>query len=327
MKGVFDIFRELGTRLEGFGSDECTMQIISNACSENPWFSPCDIVHAVDSIRRSMLSPEALFALSQRYTLPYKYPRKVAIIMAGNIPLVGFSDLMAVLLAGDIPYVKHSQKDRVMMEFVENELRDIEPLLQIEEFVSKDEVDMAIATGSDSAALHFESEFSSKRILLRSSRHSVAVLGGKENSDRIEALADDMFLYSGLGCRSVCMVFVPLGYVLSLPRREMNVHYHNNYRQWKAVLEMQGEEFQDAGFCIMRQGEASFAHALSEIRIVHYQSLDEVREWILSHDSQIQCVSTDLADIPFSVPLGRTQSPLLTDWADREDVFEFLEFR
>ena len=327
MKSAVEIFSKLGERLAGFGSDEASRSVVARAVAENEWFSVSDIRYAIDAVCREMLDAEKIERWLSHYPLAATHEAKrVAIIMAGNIPLVGFFDLMCVISSGHIPFVKPSSKDRVLEEYIEQLLLDIEPSLRIEKYVEGAEYDAVIATGGESANLYFRTAFAGVPCLLRGSRHSVAVLSGKESKEQVARLADDIFIHSGLGCRNVSLVFVPKGYKLSLPTRKMCRAYHNNYLQCRALLTMQGVDFVDLGEAVMvKPAQTEFPRFLSQINVVEYSSLEDVKRWLDENDEALQCVVSDISGLHSRcVEIGQAQSPTLFDYADERDTMQFL---
>lgn len=323
MKGTIEIFTELGVELASFGSDTTSRQAIANAIADNEWFCEDDIRYAVEAIRCDMLLHDALQQWLSLYPTPTAQPKRIAIIMAGNIPLVGFFDLLCVVASGNTPYIKYSSKDRVLMEYIVGLLHKIEPKLAIERYDDTLDYDAVIATGGDSANIYFRNRFKGVPCLLRSSRHSIAVLSGKESSKEIEGLGRDIFTYSGLGCRNVSLIFAPRGYRLELPKIAMCAPFRNNYIQHRAMLTMSGVEFEDSGEALFVRGEAKFPSKLSQVNIVEYHSIDEVEKWIQSNAERLQCIVSNLP-LPHSVPFGYAQHPTLTDYADNKDTLTFL---
>ena len=318
MKHIVDIFSALGERLTRFGSDDASNRIIDEAIAANGWFTRADILRAVEAIRSEMLDREKLAAWLSHYTKAVE-PKRVAVIMAGNIPLVGFFDLLCVVAAGHECHVKPSSKDSVLMRYVVEQLRDIEPNIAIYDYSADATYDMAIATGGDDANAYFRDHFAGTRTLLRGSRHSVAVLNGNESAEELQALHNDITAYSGLGCRSVSMLFVPRGYVPDFKRGEAeNVKLRRNIQAMRATLTIEGAEFWDAGAFIMRRGE-DFAQSLAVVTLREYSYIEEVKKWIEENTEHIQCV-VSRTDIPF----GRAQYPALTDYADGVDTMRFL---
>ena len=318
MKHIVDIFSALGEQLTRFGGDDASNRIIDEAIAANGWFTRADILRAVEAIRSEMLNREKLAAWLSHYTKAVE-PKRVAVIMAGNIPLVGFFDLLCVVAAGHECHVKPSSKDSVLMRYVVEQLRDIEPSIAIYDYSADAIYDMAIATGGDDANAYFREHFAGTRTLLRGSRHSVAVLNGNESAEELQALYNDITAYSGLGCRSVSMLFVPRGYVPDFKRGVAeNAKLRRNIQAMRATLTIEGAEFWDAGAFIMRRGE-DFAQSLAVVTLREYSDIEEVKKWIEENKEHIQCV-VSRTDIPF----GRAQYPALTDYADGVDTMRFL---
>ena len=318
MKHVVDIFVALGERLADFGNDDHSNRIIEEAIAANGWFTRLDILRAIDAIRVEMLDRERLANWLKNYTKCVE-AKRVAVIMAGNIPLVGFFDLLCVLAAGHECHIKPSSKDSVLMRYVVEQLRDIEPNIAIYDYSSDAKYDMAIATGGDDANAYFREHFAGTRTLLRGSRHSVAVLNGAESKEELCALYNDITAYSGLGCRSVSMLFVPRGYVPNFERgMAENAKLRRNIQAMRATLTIEGAEFWDAGAFIMRRGE-DFPQSLAVVTLCEYSDIEEVKKWIEENKEHIQCV-VSRTDIPF----GRAQYPALTDYADGVDTMRFL---
>ena len=329
MKSIKDIFSQLGRALESFGSDPISRSIMDMAMRDNEWFTEADIRYAVDAVRREMLDEKRVEKWLSLYPSLSKRSgekKRVAVIMAGNIPLVGLFDVLCVVASGNIPCVKPSSKDSVLYTFVEQLLLNIEPSLKIEQYTTDGEYDAVIATGGDSANLYFRTAFEGVPSLLRGSRHSVAVLSGGENDGDMKALSEDMFLHSGLGCRNVSLVFVPKGFKPQFEVRKMCRAYHNNYLQCRALLTMRGAEFEDLGEAILVYSqEAEFPRFLSQINVVEYDSLEEVQSWLKANDEALQCVVTAIGGLHSrQVPFGKAQRPSLTDYADERDVMKFL---
>lgn len=318
MKHIVDIFVTLGERLTRFGSDDASNRIIDEAVAANGWFTRADILRAVEAIRTEMLDRDKLMAWLKNDTKAVE-PKRVAVIMAGNIPLVGFFDLLCVVAAGHECHLKPSSKDSVLMRYVVEQLRDIEPNIAIYDYSADATYDMAIATGGDAANAYFREHFAGTRTLLRGSRHSVAVLNGNESAEELQALHNDITAYSGLGCRSVSMLFVPRGYVPDFKRGVAeNAKLRRNIQAMRATLTIEGAEFWDAGAFIMRRGE-DFAQSLAVVTLREYADIEEVKKWIEENKEHIQCV-VSRSDIPF----GRAQYPALMDYADGVDTMRFL---
>ena len=324
MKGTVEIFTELGARLARFGKDDVSREVIARAIADNEWFSEADICYAVNAIRCDMLSKGDIEQWLAHYPICAPKHKSIALIMAGNIPLVGFFDLMCVIASGNTPYIKYSSKDKALMSHIVELLFDIEPQLAIKEYDDALDYDAVIATGGDSANIYFRNRFKDTPCLLRGSRHSAAVLTGKESEEELQGLSRDIFTYSGLGCRSVSLLFVPKGYQFTLPRVAMCLPYHNNYIQHRALLTMTNQAFEDSGEALFVRSEAQFPTKLSQINIAEYDTIDEVLEWLRRNNEHLQCVVASTKLHGRCVPFGQAQHPELTNYADEKDTMAFL---
>ena len=317
MKSCVEIFSQLGEELKVL-----PQRIIAEAERQNEWF--CQIPTAIEAICEQMLDPEKIREWIATYPIVPHTPKSVAIIMAGNIPAVGFADLMYTICSGNIPVVKYSSKDRVLMEHIVKTLQVIEPQLVIEQLTDNSRVDAVIATGSDTAALHFKAMFGSIPTLIRGSRHSVAVLSGNESCAELEGLSKDIFTYSGLGCRNVSLIFAPQGFDFQLVVPQMPQGYNNNYRHTRALMTMQGVIFNDCNGALTVEGGAEFPRHISCINICRYNSIDDVKTWLVENKERVQCVVSSENSISGAVAFGRAQYPSLNDYADNVDVMNFL---
>ncbi|MFR9635742.1 MAG: acyl-CoA reductase [Rikenellaceae bacterium] len=322
MKSAIDIFIELKNRISG----NLPLDILHNAVRENSWFSTIEIRNAIDAICRTMLTRKALEEWMLNYPeLPSKEPKSTLIVMAGNIPLVGFFDLLCVIMAGDRAIVKPSHKDRVLMEWIIGEMQFIEPMIPI--YICYDDSvtpDRVIATGGESAVRYFRERYNSTPTLLRGSRHSVAII--RSEDEMLDGLERDIYLYSGLGCRNVSMIFAPEGYDITLiPQSTINQKYNNNYLQNRALLKLNEVDFTDSGIsCLVESYE--LPSQISTISIARYTDIDEVEGWVEEHDHKIQCIvaNKETIDHPRRVNFGAAQYPTLNDYADGIDTMKFL---
>lgn len=322
MKSFVDIFATLGERLRHFGTRAEDRAVIASAIADNPWFTERDIHHAVESICEDMLQRDRLSAWLAHYT-PITEPCDVAVIMAGNIPLVGFFDLLCVVASGHRCHVKPSSKDKVLMHHVIDELRKIDNNIAIYDYNPDTEYDMAIATGGDDANRYFREHFATTHTLLRGSRHSVALLDGAESCKELRGLAHDITAYSGLGCRSISMILIPEGWQGELCRASaVNDKLNNIIRTQRAMLTMQQRSYIDCGGYLAIQGN-DFPTTLATVTLREYTTMAEARGWIAENSERIQCVATHCA-IENSIPLGQSQRPTLWDYADGIDTMLFL---
>lgn len=333
------MFVRLGERLDRFGSDERSQRAMERAVEQNSWFSPTEIRNAVGAIRSEMLVRSRLGEWLGGYPeLPVDEPADILVVTAGNIPLVGFADMVYTLCSGHRCIVKPSGKDSALTEYIIGMLQDEGAAIVADD--GSRQPDALIATGGDNAVRYFRAAYRSLPMLLRGSRSSAAVICGDEPESRLDALANDIYMYSGLGCRNVSLLFVPSAYDLSRISARLAAHpvrhsgYMNNYRQQRAVRIMSGQPFIDLGHSILTE-QCDFPAAISRINFCRYDHAGQVAKWLASHEEQIQCIAADrspfdgtsYADTPVArrvTPLGTTQHPSLTDYPDGKDVMEFL---
>lgn len=322
-------FVRLGELLHAELSSGSLDPVIDAASRQNPWFVRASVTGAIEAIVSEMLDPQKLDRWLRAYRhLPFPRPRAVGVIMAGNIPLAGFFDLLCVCICGHRCAVKTSSKDSVLMDYVIGRLLEAGPELQIDR-LENCAPDAVIATGSDNTNRYFRALYGSIPALLRGSRSSVAIVDGQESDADLAGLARDIFQYGGLGCRNVSLLFVPAGYDLQKLREHLSSYpmdiegYRNNYLQTRALARMNGEEFIDGGFYLLQQGEG-FGPALSRIEYRYYNDPAEVESWLRLQDTQIQCVVSGPADHPRGVRFGESQRPALSDYPDGVDVLRFL---
>ncbi len=312
----------LGDRLKEFGQTPETRAVIRRAAAENSWFLPEEIVQAVDILRHELLDAPKLEQWAASCPLN-PHPKTVLIIMAGNIPLVGFFDLLCVVAGGHACRIKPSSKDTVLMSYIVSLLQSIDPTLPIATWDGTTAPDAVIATGGDNANRYFRTTFAGIPALLRGSRHSTAVLSGRETDADLNGLEEDLFSYSGLGCRNVSLLFLPRGTMPALRCTARNPKYRRNYQQTRALLRMRQIPFIDLDGAVMCE-ERSFPTALSLLHYTFYDSLAEVEAWLKEHDDELQCVVSALPLHARCVPFGRAQHPGLTDYADDIDTMRFL---
>ena len=215
------------------------------------------------------------------------------------------------------------------MEWIVRTLRQIDPDIDIEPLTPNTPIDALIVSGSDSTLLHFQKQHDELPCLLRGTRHSLAVLSGTESPEQLDGLAEDIFLYFGLGCRNVSRLFVPTGYDLNTLCARLAQHpvshrpYLNNYRQSRAIRTMNGTPMIDGGFFLLCKEEGD-DNRISEIAYSTYDTLGEVERWIADHDDRIQCIVSEIIRHPRRTGFGQAQHPSLTDYPDGIDVIDFL---
>jgi hypothetical protein len=300
--------------------------------SHNGWFTPEQVYFAVQSWAEA-LKEENLNEWLLSYDLSDVKSKTVALILAGNIPLVGFHDFLSVLIAGHKVLVKASSNDQHLIQFLSNYLISVEPKLSY--YISftdgkLENFDAIIATGSNNTARYFEYYFKNKPSIIRKNRNSVAVLSGKESHADLVNLGEDIFRYFGLGCRNVSKLFVPKGYnfdaffkaIYEFKDVIYYEKYSNNYDYNKAVFLMSNFKLLDNEFLTLKE-DSSFASPISSVFYEYYEDVADLQKRLKNETEQIQCiVSNNL--ISNSIPFGQTQRPKLWDYADNVDTLQFL---
>ncbi|WP_035560272.1 acyl-CoA reductase [Hymenobacter sp. IS2118] len=324
-------FVALGHRLTALTPDEMTT-LAARARNQNAWFDEPNVRAAVAGIAH-LLAEAPLRRWASRYPPEPSTMHQIGVVMAGNIPLVGFHDLLCVLLSGHGLLAKLSADDTVLMTWLIEALTQLEPRFTdfIQILPRLNAADAFIATGSDNTARYFEFYFGRKPHLIRRNRTSVAVLTGQETSEELARLGPDIFQYYGLGCRNVSKLFVPTGYSFvplldALQNHEGVLHHHkynNNYDYNKSILLVNRVPHFDNGFLLLR-AEAALVSPISVAHYAEYQSEVDLVDQLTDIAAQTQCVVSAGGRFAGSLPFGQAQSPGIDEYADRVDTMEFL---
>ena len=307
--------------------------IFDKAEQQNSWFTRANVIFAFKSWSEALSKNNVQQWLSQ-YQLPQTTsPKKILIIMAGNLPLVGFHDLLCVLVAGHKAIVKLSSDDRVLLPYLITQIRTFAPEWAEAVAFTDDKVteyDAVIATGSDNTARYFEYYFGKKPHIIRKNRHSVAVLTGEETPEELQDLGKDIFLYYGLGCRSVSKLFVPQGYDFDLLFQAIYPYkyiieeqkYANNYDYNKAVYLMSLYKLLENGFLLLKEDE-HYGSPIATLFYEYYTNKEALKKKLATDREKIQCV-VGHNFIDGEIPFGQTQTPKLWDYADGVNTLTFL---
>lgn len=308
-------------------------KLIHLSQSHNGWYTPEQVYFAVKSWADA-LTEENITKWISKYDFSANQKEKtVALILAGNIPLVGFHDFLSVLITGNKALIKTSSNDQHLLPFLAKYLIAVDENLKDKiTFVEGklENFDTVIATGSNNTARYFEYYFKDKPSIIRKNRNSAAVLNGKETKEDLEALGEDIFRYFGLGCRNVSKLFVPKDYSFenffqAVFKYQDVIHYEkyaNNYDYNKAVFLMSNFKLTDNGFLTLKE-DSSYASPISSVFFEYYENLEDLKSRLKAEEEQIQCiVSNNL--IENSVSFGQTQNPQLWDYADNVDTITFL---
>ncbi|MDO5970154.1 acyl-CoA reductase [Flavivirga aquimarina] len=298
----------------------------------NGWFTKENIRFSLEGWVQS-LTPDNLNTWLKSYQINITKPKQVAIIMAGNIPLVGFHDFLSVLISGHRVLVKQSSNDKHLLPYLTKYLEFVEPGFKGLITFTEDKIenfDAVIATGSNNTARYFEHYFKNKPSIIRNNRNSVAVLNGKESTEELKTLSEDIFRYYGLGCRNVSKIFVPKNYNFDAFFEAM-YHWHpiiekakyaNNYDYNKAVYLMSEFDMLENGFLMIKE-DKSYASPIATVFYEYYDSAQQLKEKLDLEKQQIQCIVSN-GFTENEISFGATQKPQLWDYADRVDSIEFL---
>ncbi|KAA6437092.1 acyl-CoA reductase [Dyadobacter flavalbus] len=307
---------------------------IDHAKSKNNWFTPENTAQSLNAIASQYLDEDKLTQWASQYPEP-ESAKKIGIVMAGNIPAVGFQDALCVLISGHILLAKPSSDDFVLINAILNKLTDLEPAFEdYIRFVERlNDADAFIATGSDNTARYFHYYFAKKPHIIRKNRTSVAVLTGNETEAELSALGRDVLQYFGLGCRNVSKLYVPAEYDFTRfyeaiqPTDKLYLHHHkyfNNYDYNKSIFLVNAVPHYDNGFLLLRESEV-LVSAISVLHYETYRSIEDVKEKLAASSEKIQCiVGSSNPALPQTVDFGKAQSPGLFDYADAVDTMAFL---
>jgi hypothetical protein len=328
-----DAFVALGKHISNLSEEN--FKFLSNQVeNNNNWFTAEQTKNSLEALT-VFLEKEKLTQWISPYQLPkVPEPKSIGILMAGNIPAVGFHDLMCVLISGHHACVKLSSSDQILIKWLTEILISLEP--RFESFVTFEEMlkkkDAYIATGSDNSARYFEYYFGKYPHIIRKNRISIGVLDGSENANDFTCLAKDIFQYYGLGCRNVSKIFVPNRQILisfldsieDFKEVGNNHKYFHNYEYNKSILLVNNEEHLDNGFLILQES-SGLVSPISVLYFQIYDSISDLEEIIGGVREKIQCVVSRNGWFPGSIKFGEAQCPALDDYADGIDTIAFLK--
>lgn len=293
----------------------------------NPWFIPEFTDTAARNIASQFLDEQKLINWASSYTIQPSVAKKIGIVMAGNIPLVGFHDFLCVFISGHKAIIKASSKDEVLIKHLVQKLKEwnseINELAVFQEMLK--DCDAYIATGSNNSARYFEYYFSKYAHIIRRNRTSVAVLDGSETTGELERLADDVHLFFGMGCRNVTKIFIPREYdfvpLLSAFKKydyfKDHHKFKNNYDYYLALHMLNGKFYMTNESIILVENSSIFS-PISQLNYEFYAHKNTLEDTLTSLNN-LQC-SVGHGYIPF----GKAQLPSLTDYADGIDTMKFL---
>lgn len=326
-------FIKLGNFLKDPANEAYVEDLIVLANRKNNWFTPHNNRMSLTAIADSFLAEKNLTEWVSQYEEPQN-SLKIGVIMAGNIPAVGFHDVLSVLISGHTLLAKPSSDDPILIPALLQKLIEIEPAFADYIFFVErlNDSDAYIATGSDNTARYFHYYFSKKPNIIRKNRTSLAVLNGDETNDELYALGTDILQYFGLGCRNVSKLYVPQGYdftkffesIAPWEKTFLGHHkYFNNYEYNKSILLVNRVFHYDNGFLMLTENPAMVS-PISVVHFEYYSATDSLREVLESNTEKIQCVVGKTGWIQNETAFGKTQQPSLSDYADNVDTMAFL---
>jgi len=319
--------------------DDELQPVISRSIAENPWYTQDSVRHALASISSHYLARENTKEWVERSELKQSgildnSPKRVGLVLAGNIPMVGLHDILSVFVSGHHAVIKYSHKDKVLIPHLLDKLVewDDEVRSSFTKVERLTDIDAVIATGGNSAATHFRSYFGKYPHIIRKNRSSIAVLHGDETKEELGSLGKDIFMYFGLGCRNVSKIYAPADYVWDEFYESIydfsyvadHHKYKNNYDYTHAIYLLGQHPFLTNNFLILRE-EKSMTSRISCVHYESYYNLSDVETDLVALEEEIQCVVSNKAIGDHEVvQLGTCQSPALWDYADRIDTLAFL---
>jgi hypothetical protein len=312
---------------------EAFKNLILSASNSNAWFTAEEVERALSSLHK-MLNQQDLETWFKDIQIS-ETPKKVGLILAGNIPMVGFHDVIAVLATGNIALIKLSSADDKLVPALLAELIKIEPLLsdRIIYVERLKDFDAVIATGSNNTSRYFDYYFGKGPNIIRKNRNSVAVINGDETEEELALLGHDIFDYFGLGCRNVSKLYIPEDYdiknffepIEGFATIINHFKYNNNYDYNKSIYLVNLKHHYDNGFLLLTEGE-SLSSPLAVLYYETYANTEQIEELLNDKATDIQCVVSKAA-LKLKSPVlgfGQSQSPKLWDYADNVNTIEFL---
>ena len=335
-----EVLRQIGENagfkaIADYGLDDRSFkEYLQKALSANPWFTPESVFEMFSSIGTS-LTEDKLGKWAGMYEFDPSATRKtVAVIMAGNIPAVGFHDFLSVLMAGHDLQAKLSSDDQFLIPAIAALVTGLEPQFEDRIEFRDDTIsdfDAVIATGSNNTSRYFDYYFGKYPHIIRKNRNALAVINGRESHEELRKLGKDIFSYYGLGCRNVSKLMVPEEYDFKAFFKAIETFswvgdhnkYRNNYDYNKSIFLVNGDDHLDNGFLLLKDDPAMS----SPVSVMHYErytTVEEINEFIDNEKDSIQCVISSDGSIMGAIPPGTAQHPKLWDYADGIDTMEFL---
>ena len=328
-----DVLAKLGESFKP--ENEKLAACVQRSFVHNPWFTPDNSWQAIEAIRASFLQKDQLQNWVANYPVAdVPTPLRIGLVVAGNIPLVGFHDLLSVFISGYVSVIKLSQKDQFFIPFLINELialdHRVKAYFEIVERLT--DFDAVIATGSNNTARYFEQYFGSYPHIIRRNRNGVAVLNGDETGDELQKLGKDIFQYFGLGCRNVSKLYVPKGYdftaFLEATHHFKEIILHNKYKNnfdYNYTLYILNKIPHLSNGCLLLVEDEAIQSRIASLHYEYYEQENELLQKLERDFSDIQCIIAmqSVGELA-TKPIGAAQQPTLDDYADGVDTLHFL---
>ena len=323
----------LGKMLNDWDNPEITA-VIEQAYAENPWFTPENIKLALTGIQQEFLDEKKLKQWLSNYEIVERGKANVGLILAGNIPAVGFHDVLCCFVSGHKAKIKWAEKDKVLMPFLLKKMTTKFPKMEshFTDIERLTDFDAIIATGSNNSARYFESYFSKYPHIIRKNRNGIAILDGSETKEELYQLGTDVFNFFGLGCRNVAKLFVPENYqfdnLLEIFHEFNSLVYHNKYKNNFdyniALFLLNKVKFVNNG-CIILMEDKRYASRISALHYEYYTSSTSLINELNTNKDKIQCiVSRNKLEGIKTFNFGESQKPSLSDYADGVDTMTFF---
>jgi Acyl-CoA reductase (LuxC) len=329
------LFATLGEHFSAELSAGNLEELLYAAKAKNAWFTMDNLKLSLDAISKQYLNKAAMLAFCHDFDISeVAVSKRVGIVAAGNIPLVAFQDILHTILVGHIAMVKPSGQDEILLRYIYSQLFKIDERIKEQfEFVDKiNAADAYIATGSGNTSRYFEYYFANKPNIIRKNRTSVAVLDGTESLVDITNLANDIFMYFGLGCRNVSKIFVPINYDFDAFFKgieywnTVSIHskFNNNYEYMKAIYLVNREQHLDNGFLLLKEN-SEIASPISVLFYEYYIDIQDVKIKLEENADKVQLICSKNDCFENRIPFGASQEPRLEDFADGVNPIEFLK--
>tara|TARA_B100001250_G_scaffold156275_1_gene134354 strand:- start:1997 stop:3046 length:1050 start_codon:yes stop_codon:yes gene_type:complete len=331
LKDRLDAFKKLGVICRHPEKMNVINETIQRAYHNNSWFTPNNIKFSLSALSQ-MIDSKLLSSWINSYKI-IDQNKRIGVIVSSNIPLVGFFDFLCILLSGNIFIGQLSSSNKILLPYLASILLELNSNFRHYIFFEKniENIDLLIATGSDNSANYFQYKYSNLKKIIRGNRTSVAILNGFESVNDYSNLANDVYTYFGLGCRSVSKLFVPVNFNFDKIKEVFeNYHYFkpisqymDNYKYQKTLHVMNNIDYIDFDNLLLVHSNA-LDSPISVLYYEYYDSLEALDSLLVDYSDQIQCIVSKDSVIKNTIPFGLCQKPTLYDCPDRLDVMKFI---